>query len=761
MATISRPAAAAAALLLCLGGHRAAAAQAQQPTKSKTSASAPPSWHQFGSNVNYRMTAMLDVNGGAGRRPDFESFAEDGAVQLGDNDASSGSSKTKEGSTTTPGYSVPIEVITLQDPATKEWRQRVSYYSGTQVDYNVNGEGYKVIGTPYTGKDAKKAKTCLATGGSSTVEEQKVGYLNFFPTVDQMQNYTLGKLVTAEPGIPYRIASLEAPHGSHSATSETTQPDASYDAHPGMPANDWFQFHYRDALSCAGSADDTQGTAATPIKWTMLARNQIINAHTEHWVIRYLSYEPIETEDERKVWEGWFDAKFKGSCGDGEDGRRMSLVDEDEGGHTLQLNRLGMFFSTSSHHQSKGPTAKLAAPSSDAPSPFDMFLARHNKHYPHPNEYAKRREVHDRNVGNVERWNQEHVGKTKFAMNEFMDMEVKEVMAFRGGHIPRSKGKPGRQVKHDEEQKRHLRQSWSENEAEEPHVLLSEDEDEFAPHVVPPDFDPSTLPLSFDWLNHLPGSVGPIKDQGFCGSCWAFSFVSAMESHWYIANGQSVDLPEQFVNDCAWSDAVHACDGGESAYAAKQIVDRFGGNVPTRDAYGGYLSVDGGCYVDILQNMGMTNEDDVNLSSTTAPTESMVQLTDWAVVPSRDDVAAKHALFTKGPLAIALNVVDEAMYYSSGVLDVESCVKHDAQNLDHAINLVGWGVDELPDGTTGEHWILRNSWSDLWGDSGYFKVRMGDKDCGVTTSAGYPVVVSKPKAARHSMVDPLENVATS
>ncbi|KAL7540674.1 hypothetical protein ACHAXR_010294 [Thalassiosira sp. AJA248-18] len=335
-------------------------------------------------------------------------------------------------------------------------------------------------------------------------------------------------------------------------------------------------------------------------------------------------------------------------------------------------------------------------------SHFDLFLARHNKHYPHTQEYTKRKAIHDTNKKNIERWNEKHSGKTTFSPNEFLDLEVKEVMSFRGGHIPRGTGK----------------------------------EYDFTPYQLPEGFDPSTLPKSFDWRDHLPGSVGPIKDQGFCGSCWAFSFISALESHWFINHGQSVDLPEQFVNDCTWSDGAHACDGGESAVAALNIIDKFHGKVPLRDSYGGYLSVDGGCYVDILSNIASS---------------STVQLTDWVVLPVRDDIATKHALLTKGPLAIALNVVDEAMYYASGVLDVESCSEHDEENLDHAINLVGWGVDDLPDGSQAEHWILRNSWSDLWGDSGYFKVRMGDRDCGVTTSAGYPVV-SKP-ITQHGSVE--------
>jgi len=119
--------------------------------------------------------------------------------------------------------------------------------------------------------------------------------------------------------MPYRVASLEAPHGSHSAVPDASQPDASYDAKPGMPTNDWFQFHYRESLS--GTRDgDGEVSGVSPLKWTMLARNQIINAHTENWVLRYLSYEPIG-EEERIMWEGWYNAKFRGACGESMDDR--------------------------------------------------------------------------------------------------------------------------------------------------------------------------------------------------------------------------------------------------------------------------------------------------------------------------------------------------------------------------------------------------------------------------------------------------------
>ena len=113
--------------------------------------------------------------------------------------------------------------------------------------------------------------------------------------------------------------------------------------------------------------------------------------------------------------------------------------------------------------------------------------------------------------------------------------------------------------------------------------------------------------------------------------------------------------------------------------------------------------MDAECYVDILQDMGMMNENINELSSNAV--SNMVQLTDWVVLPSRDDIAFKHALVTKGPISIAVNVVEEAMYYSGGVLDVASCTNNGSDDLDHAINLVGWDTDE-----SGEHWIVRNSW---------------------------------------------------
>lgn len=159
--------------------------------------------------------------------------------------------------------------------------------------------------------------------------------------------------------------------------------------------------------------------------------------------------------------------------------------------------------------------------------------------------------------------------------------------------------------------------------------------------------------------------------------------------------------------------------------------------MPTLETYGSYLSIDGQCYVDILQGLGMLHGKETLLSQTQSST---VRITDWVILPERDEVAIKHALLTKGPLSVGFNVVHESLYYSNGVLDVDSCTANTRNDMDHAINLIGWGVDTLDDGTEAQHWILRNSWSTVWGDGGYFRVRMGERDCGVSTDAGFPVV---------------------
>lgn len=259
-----------------------------------------------------------------------------------------------------------------------------------------------------------------------------------------------------------------------------------------MPSNDWFELLYQESLSTSA----TSSSQAIPLRWTMLARNQIISAHTEHWVIRYLSYEAIETPEEYELWNQWNHMNFNQDCNDD----NAVTVDS---GHTLKMNRLGMFFSSSS-----GPTSL----GKNTASQFDTFMALNNKHYSTQEEYHQRKSIHDNNVNKIQQWNQKYAGRTSFVHSEFMDMETDEVMQFRGGHIP---------ITHLVDAKRAAVKRSKATSSSNLRQLAEEmdiDDYNFTVYQVPDGFDASTLPREFDWRTHMPGSISPIKDQGFCGS---------------------------------------------------------------------------------------------------------------------------------------------------------------------------------------------------------------------------------------------------
>ncbi|KAL3776792.1 hypothetical protein HJC23_011921 [Cyclotella cryptica] len=670
------------------------AAQNQQPL---------PAWHRFATNVNYRLTALIDVNGGAPNshpQPPPNNVLDDHAQ-------------------TTPGYTIPIDVLTLYDADAETYYQRVSYYSDTTVEYNMDGRGYNVVPKPYGHElGGEGTNVCLYQGGNET---RKQPFLNFFPTVEQMENYTVGGLITTEAGIPYRVATLNAPHGTHDAISSGSSQEP-HDYETGMPPIDWFELLYQESLS-SGAIDGGSSKDARPLKWTMLARNQIINAHTEHWVLRYLNYEAIDSEEETKLWNEWLQLNFNRDCSED---NSVTLSEN----HSLKTNRLGMFLSSSF---GQGPPRKKTS----NPSPFDTFLMLHNKQYSTEYEYDYRKSIHDCNMDKIQQWNQVHAGRTSFAHNEFMDLELDEVMKFRGGHIPNphlNQARKAAGIQKSKSRSSNLRR-------------LSADDEEaienynFNVYQVPVDFDPSTLPTEFDWRTHMPGSVSPIKDQGVCGSL-SVAVLHAFKTHF---RDLTHSVHSATTNAAAGPSPSSPLSNptGQSSVAAVTVLKRFGGMVPTHNVYGSYLSIDGQCYVDILAGLGMVHGHS-NVRSLTqpesSPSTSTVRLVDWMILPERDEVAIKHALIHRGPLSVAFNVVDESLYYANGVLDVQSCTANDEDHLDHAVNLIGWGVDTLEDGTEAQHWILRNSWSTVWGDGGYFRVRMGERDCGVSTSAGFPVV---------------------
>jgi hypothetical protein len=302
--------------------------------------------------------------------------------------------------------------------------------------------------------------------------------------------------------------------------------------------------------------------------------------------------------------------------------------------------------------------------------------------------------IFEKNSQLLRQLNQDHAGIATFKANRFLDMTREEVMSFRGG---KTKGTT-RSSRRTKEHLQYVRQ--------------------YETRV------PVELPKNFDWRVERPGVVSPVKDQAMCGSCWTYGATEPIESIQAIQNGKLVELPEQFVVDCTWTNNTgvsgknSGCNGGDSDIGVLEIVRKYGGIIPTAEAYGGYLSVNGFCKDIRSMDIG-------------------AKVTGWMDIKARDDRGLMEALVSKGPISVGIMVPDEMLYYDSGVLKVSTC-KYDTSQIDHAVVLVGFGTDA--NGV--DYWTIRNSWSTYWGDEGYIKIARGEMDCCVSCEAGYPELAS-------------------
>jgi len=216
----------------------------------------------------------------------------------------------------------------------------------------------------------------------------------------------------------------------------------------------------------------------------------------------------------------------------------------------------------------------------------------------------------------------------------------------------------------------------------------------------------SAAPVPTDWTTK--GAVTPIKDQGQCGSCWAFSTTGAVEGAVQIATGTLTSVSEQQLVDCAGSEGNQGCNGGLMDYAFQWIIKNKG--IAGESAYP-YTARDGSCKRGIA---------------------SVSKISKFADVPQGDEGALGDQLM-KQPIAVAIEA-DQMVFqfYHSGVLDDASC----GTNLDHGVLAVGYGVDSA---SGKAFWKVKNSWGTSWGDAGYVKIKAMSNMCGIATMNSYPI----------------------
>jgi hypothetical protein len=206
------------------------------------------------------------------------------------------------------------------------------------------------------------------------------------------------------------------------------------------------------------------------------------------------------------------------------------------------------------------------------------------------------------------------------------------------------------------------------------------------------------LPTSWDWRDY--GKVTSVKDQGSCGSCWAFGMLGSYEGILAVNDQGLNNLSEQFLVRC--NSYGYGCNGGWWCYD-----DMYDG-IPLESCYP-YTATDGSCNHNCSLHF---------------PVDSWYYVGNGSSVPSTS--ALKQAIYDYGPLSVAVYVNSAFQYYTSGIFN--SCSN---SSPNHAVVLVGWN-------DTGGYWILKNSWGTGWGESGYMRITYGCSNIGYAASYAIP-----------------------
>ncbi|KAK8605993.1 hypothetical protein V6N13_102756 [Hibiscus sabdariffa] len=309
---------------------------------------------------------------------------------------------------------------------------------------------------------------------------------------------------------------------------------------------------------------------------------------------------------------------------------------------------------------------------------FEMWLVKHGKNYNALGEKEKRFEIFKDNLMFVQEHNS--VNRTyKVGLNRFADLTNEEYRTmYLGTRVDlntRSSRLAGGKVKSK-------------------------------PYAFRVGYN---LPEFVDWREK--GAVGAVKDQGPCGSCWAFSTVAAVEGINKIVTGDLVSLSEQELVDC---DNLYnqGCNGGLMDHAFEFIINN--GGINTEEDYP-YRASDNIC--------------DINRKNA-----RVVSIDGYEDVPENDEKSLKKAVANQ-PVSVAIEAGGRAFQlYQSGVF-TGKC----GTNLDHGVTAVGYGTEGGVD-----YWLVRNSWGPNWGEYGYIKMERNvagasTGKCGITMMASYPI----------------------
>merc|ERR1719282_321479 len=328
-----------------------------------------------------------------------------------------------------------------------------------------------------------------------------------------------------------------------------------------------------------------------------------------------------------------------------------------------------------------------------APGTFEEYVREHGKSYD-AEEFQKRKEIFEANVAKINAHNDEYAqGKHSWfaSINHLTDLTVEEFASLRAT--------------------------------------------KYSPSAFPVAALEASVPnpASIDWRDK--NVVTPVKNQGGCGSCWAFSATEMVESAYAIASGKLLTLAPQTYVNCVKN--PNKCGGtggceGATMELAFNLTAQTGIALETDLPYAGR-------------------------DETCSAYKAAVKVSGYVKNPVNDAKALETAVATKGPQAITV-AAEPWQFYGGGIFHgcSSGIFSSSGATLDHGVQLVGYSQD---------YWIVRNSWGAGWGEKGFIRVsRQNDAktftdkkpsdgvacapypktqtvggECGILTDTSYPV----------------------
>ncbi|CAL9119274.1 unnamed protein product [Musa textilis] len=299
---------------------------------------------------------------------------------------------------------------------------------------------------------------------------------------------------------------------------------------------------------------------------------------------------------------------------------------------------------------------------------FEQWIAEHGRTYASESEKSYRLGVFTRNVDFVNAFRQAGNYSYTVGLNGFADLTKEEFLA-----------------------------TYTT-------TILKPSADSY-PGLQPFRYRDVTAPSSIDWRDE--GVVTPVKNQGTCGACWAFSAVASIEGIHKIMTGDLISLSEQQLLACNHDD--DGCSGGLHSRAFSYVIS----------------------------NGGITTEENYPYEPDQASCDAHKELDHAAYINSYGYVPANNEKFLMNAVAnqpVSVSIDSHEFHLYTGGIFNHPC----GTNLNHEVTLVGYDTDD--NGV--RYWIAKNSWGDAWGEDGYIRLKKDvpekEGQCGLAMRASFP-----------------------